>query len=197
MKKLSVSLIGISMTAIMALVLSACAPMSAIPASGNVGSRSAPVETRVIPQPTQVQPLIPATGSNATGTQISILHDPTLGDILIGANGMVVYIYTPDGADTSTCAGGCLKAWPAVKTSGTPQAGTGVDQTMLGTTKASDGSTMVTYNHHPLYYWVKDTKPGMTSGQGVGSVWYVVSAKGDAITGPAAPAPSTNKAPAY
>ena len=31
---------------------------------------------------------------------------------------------------------------------------------------------MVTYNHMPLYYWAKDAKPGDTTGQAVGKVWY-------------------------
>jgi predicted lipoprotein with Yx(FWY)xxD motif len=34
---------------------------------------------------------------------------------------------------------------------------------------------MITYDKKPLYYWVKDTKPGDTTGQNVGTVWFVVA----------------------
>ncbi len=64
---------------------------------------------------------------------------------------------------------------------------------MIGTASLPDGSKIVTYNKMPLYYWVKDTKPGDTTGQGVGDVWYVVSPDGkvvdsDASSAAAAPA---------
>jgi len=32
----------------------------------------------------------------------------------------------------------------------------------------------VTYNGIPLYYYSKDTKPGDTTGEGVGGIWHVV-----------------------
>jgi predicted lipoprotein with Yx(FWY)xxD motif len=36
----------------------------------------------------------------------------------------------------------------------------------------------VTYNGYPLYYYIKDAKPGDITGQGVGNVWYVISPAG-------------------
>jgi predicted lipoprotein with Yx(FWY)xxD motif len=39
----------------------------------------------------------------------------------------------------------------------------------------------VTYNHHPLYGFVKDTRKGQTNGEQVnafGAVWYAVSPAG-------------------
>jgi predicted lipoprotein with Yx(FWY)xxD motif len=48
----------------------------------------------------------------------------------------------------------------------------------------TDGKTEVTYNGHPLYYFVTDKKPGDTTGQGVssfGELWYVLSPGGAAI----------------
>jgi predicted lipoprotein with Yx(FWY)xxD motif len=38
-----------------------------------------------------------------------------------------------------------------------------------------DGSKQITYNGIPLYYYVRDTKPGDTTGQGVGNLWKVVA----------------------
>jgi plastocyanin len=67
-----------------------------------------------------------------------------------------------------------------------------VDAALLGTTARKDGSTQVTYNGWPLYYWVKDQKPGDVTGQNVNGVWFVVSAKGDKIEA----APGAAAAPA-
>jgi predicted lipoprotein with Yx(FWY)xxD motif len=42
----------------------------------------------------------------------------------------------------------------------------------------------VTYNHHPLYRFVKDTRKGQTNGEGLnafGAHWYVVSPAGARI----------------
>jgi hypothetical protein len=57
---------------------------------------------------------------------------------------------------------------------------------MLGTTKRSDGTTEVTYNGHPLYYYAGGQQPGDTSGQNLdqfGAEWYVLSPAGKKITG--------------
>jgi predicted lipoprotein with Yx(FWY)xxD motif len=60
-------------------------------------------------------------------------------------------------------------------------AGEGVDATLLGTITRDDGSTQVTYNGWPLYYFHEDAAPGDTNGQGVGGVWFLVSPEGEAI----------------
>ena len=55
---------------------------------------------------------------------------------------------------------------------------------MLGTVERRDGSLQVTYNGWPLYYFVKDGKPGDTIGQdmeGFGGEWYLVSPDGDHV----------------
>jgi predicted lipoprotein with Yx(FWY)xxD motif len=69
---------------------------------------------------------------------------------------------------------------------GKPTAGSGVQASLLGTTKRSDGSTELTYDGHPLYLFEGDSQPGDTNGQGsdaFGAPWYVVSPSGSAITG--------------
>ena len=60
-------------------------------------------------------------------------------------------------------------------------AGEGVDATLLGTITRDDGSTQVTYNGWPLYYFHEDAAAGDTNGQGLGGVWFLVSPEGDAI----------------
>ena len=60
-------------------------------------------------------------------------------------------------------------------------AGEGVDVTLLGTITRDDGSTQVTYNGWPLYYFHEDMAAGDTNGQGVEGVWFLVSPEGEAV----------------
>ena len=74
--------------------------------------------------------------------------------------------------------------WPPVLTNGAPVPGAGLNTSLLGTTKRSDGTTEVTYGGHPLYYVVTDHNPGDTTGQGVnnfGAPWDVVGPDGTQI----------------
>jgi predicted lipoprotein with Yx(FWY)xxD motif len=106
------------------------------------------------------------------------------GMALVDDKGRTLYLWEADKSSTSTCTGACIATWPAVTASGTPMAGNGVDQSLLGTTKRSDGTEQVTYNGHPLYYFAADTSAGMAKGQGskaFGAGWYVLNAKGSKI----------------
>jgi predicted lipoprotein with Yx(FWY)xxD motif len=103
---------------------------------------------------------------------------------LVDGKGRALYLWEADTNGMSTCTGACAAAWPPVTVSGTAQAGSGVTQSLLGTVKRADGTEQVTYNHHPLYYFVGDTGPGMAKGQAskaFGADWYVLNAKGSKI----------------
>jgi predicted lipoprotein with Yx(FWY)xxD motif len=103
---------------------------------------------------------------------------------LVDGKGRTLYLWEADTNGTSTCTGACAAAWPPVTVSGTAQAGSGVTESLLGTVKRADGTEQVTYNGHPLYYFVGDTGPGMAKGQGskdFGADWYVLNAKGSKI----------------
>jgi predicted lipoprotein with Yx(FWY)xxD motif len=103
---------------------------------------------------------------------------------LVDGKGRTLYLWEADKNGTSTCTSACAAAWPPVTVSGTAQAGSGITQSLLGTVKRDDGTEQVTYNGHPLYYFVGDTAAGMAKGQGskaFGADWYVVNAKGSKI----------------
>jgi predicted lipoprotein with Yx(FWY)xxD motif len=108
---------------------------------------------------------------------VNLSHSDTLGDYMVGPNGMTLYIFTHDALDTSNCSGKCLEAWPAL-TVDDAQSVT-ADEAISGDwgtiTRADDSTIQVTYNGQPLYYWAKDVNPGDTTGQGVGNVWWVVN----------------------
>jgi predicted lipoprotein with Yx(FWY)xxD motif len=108
----------------------------------------------------------------------------SLGKILVNSQGRTLYLFQKDMQGKSACTGQCAAAWPPTIATGKPVAGPGVKASLLGTTQRSDGRMQVTYNHHPLYTFVKDTKAGQTSGEGVnafGANWFVVSPAGAAI----------------
>jgi predicted lipoprotein with Yx(FWY)xxD motif len=102
----------------------------------------------------------------------------------VGSDGRTVYLFEADKKGTSTCSGACAAAWPYVTVTGTPTAGSGVNQALLGTVKAPDGSTQLTYGGHPLYYFAGDTASGTAKGQNskaFGAGWYVVAPSGKKI----------------
>lgn len=123
----------------------------------------------------------PTTASSSSSSSAGGTVSVGSGSYLVDAKGMTLYLYTKDSAGTSVCTGGCANNWPPLTVSGQPSAGTGVTASLLGTITRADGSTQVTYNGHPLYYYKSDSAAGDENGQGVGGVWYVVSASGDAM----------------
>ncbi len=97
-----------------------------------------------------------------------------LGTFLTDPAGMTLYMYTKDEPSVSNCYDSCAAAWPPLLTSSDPTGPDGI-ASGLGTTTRTDGTLQVTYNGMPLYYWIKDTTPGETTGQNVGGVWFVVN----------------------
>jgi predicted lipoprotein with Yx(FWY)xxD motif len=131
---------------------------------------------------------IAATLALAAGTQNRAARvqvaKTRFGRILVDSKGITLYDFPPDKGTTSVCYGACAALWPPLLTSGKPIAGPGVHASLLGTTRRKDGKLEVTYNGHPLYYFVSDRKPGQTTGQGVnqfGGPWWVLSPAGREI----------------
>lgn len=124
-----------------------------------------------------------ATGAQSGGATVKVASTP-LGRILVDSKGISLYDFPPDKSKASTCYGACAALWPPLTTKGSPIAGRGVRASLLGTTKRKDGKLEVTYNRHPLYYFVSDRKPGQTTGQGLnqfGAPWWVLSPAGKEI----------------
>jgi len=117
----------------------------------------------------------------AGAAMVNLGKDDKLGSFLVDDKGMSLYLFTKDTPNTSVCYDKCAAAWPPLLTTGAPVAGQGVDTSKFGTTTRQDGSMQVTYNGWPLYYFAKDKAPGDVTGQGVGDVWFVVSAAGEQI----------------
>ena len=170
-------LIGTPLLALMLLV-SACSPMDTpVPAAAPsaVPATLAAVDTALPANASapQVTPSGPAT--------VRLSKNDLLGSFMVDGKNMSLYLFTKDTPNISNCYDRCSAAWPPLLTNGAPLAGDGLDASKLGTIQRKDGSLQVTYNSWPLYYYLKDTKPGDTVGQAVNQVWYMVSPQGDQV----------------
>ena len=107
------------------------------------------------------------------------------GRVLFDANGQVVYVFEIDRRNRSNCTSAdCVRAWPPVLTEEDPTAGAGVDASLLGTIRRSDGRLQVTYDGRPLYFYEHEG-PGEIKCHNVdlhGGVWWVVTPTGDPAT---------------
>ena len=90
--------------------------------------------------------------------------------VLIGPNGMTLYVYDKDVADSgkSFCNGPCATNWPPLMAADTDQSAG--DYKVI---TRDDCKKQWAMKSKPLYYWAKDTKPGDKTGDGVLNVWHV------------------------
>ena len=98
------------------------------------------------------------------------------------ANEIVVYTYAKDSkGGPPTCTGSCASVWAPV--TGVPRAGP-VDNFpgTFGLVTGAGGVKQITYNGYPLYTY-KLAGRQVTTGNGIGGVWYVVKMSASDITG--------------
>ena len=172
---------GVPMLLILALAgcqAAAVPPLPPVVTSAPVAT-SAPIATTA-PEVT-LAPVASPTATAQPEAVVNLATDAKLGKILVDGKGMTLYMFTKDEADKSNCNGKCIENWPALLTQGHPTLGEGVDASLVGTATLADGSMIVTYNHMPLYYFVKDKASGDVAGQGNNNVWYVVAPDGKVV----------------
>ncbi len=118
--------------------------------------------------------------TRSSGGTVKTAASSKYGTVLVAANGMTLYRYTPDKKGKTVCSGACAKYWPPLLLKGTAKetAGSGASAGLLGEIMRANGAAQVTYAGFPLYYYAGDKKPGDVKGQGFEKTWYVVSAKG-------------------
>ena len=122
--------------------------------------------------------------TNARSATVKVAHSG-LGKILVDPRGRSLYMLSSDSAKKSACFGACAQAWPPLRASRKPRVGKGLKASKIGTIRRSDGKRQVTYNHHPLYRFVNDTKAGETNGEGIsafGGLWTVLSPVGRPVS---------------
>lgn len=92
----------------------------------------------------------------------------TADGVFVGPNGMTLYTFDRDAAGTgkSVCNGACATNWPPLMASdGMRPEG---DWTIV---TRDDGGKQWAYKGKPVYYWVRDTKPGDRTGDGFNNAW--------------------------
>lgn len=91
---------------------------------------------------------------------------------LVDGQGMTLYTYGKDSEGQSNCTQECADIWPPLVAS---EDATGSGDWSLVT--RDDGTQQWAYDGKPLYTYVKDTKPGDTTGDTLMGVWHVAKPK--------------------
>lgn len=89
--------------------------------------------------------------------------------VLVGANDMTLYTFDKDEKGVkSNCYEQCAVNWPPLLV----PADTEVSGEFTLMDRTDTDQKIVAYDGWPLYFWVKDEKPGDTTGDMVGEVWH-------------------------
>ena len=118
----------------------------------------------------------------ASGSTLATASNAKVGKtILVDSKGMTVYVYGPDGTNTTSQVSAGLKAaWPPL-TATSATVGAGLDASKIKLEPQPDGTMQVSYNGHLLYNFSNDKAPGDATGQGLGGIWYVLSTDGEKV----------------
>ncbi len=100
---------------------------------------------------------------------IACATSPAGTNALSSDTGMTMYTYDRDvaGSNTSACTGSCVAMWPPV-----PREHARGEK--FGSISRADGIQQLTYEDKPLYYYVKDQKPGDIYGDNIDGVWHAI-----------------------
>ncbi len=114
-------------------------------------------------------PFLAATLLSAGFLSLPAAAQPKAADgALVGPNGMTLYTFDKDtaGNGKSVCNGQCATNWPPfMAADGDKAAGD------FSIVTRDDGKKQWAAKGWPLYYWIKDTKPGDKTGDGVNGSW--------------------------
>ncbi|MBL0404844.1 hypothetical protein JKG68_12770 [Microvirga aerilata] len=114
--------------------------------------------------------LVAATCALAQTAAPAKMADTSKGKALVDAKGMTLYTFDRDAAGKSACNGQCAQNWPPLMADASASASG--DWSVI---TRDDGAKQWAYKGKPLYTWVKDTKPGEVTGDGVNNVWHVAA----------------------
>lgn len=166
--------------ALLLAVLVGCAAESEDPAASSSPSATTTPTIEPVPAPEPTPQSESESQPAAEGTTITS-GASAFGPMLFDATGQAIYIWELEPTATPECYGDCAVAWPPVLTDGAPVADGDVQPGLLGTVQRTDGGTQVTYNGHPLYYYV-DEGPGEVRCHNVathGGLWWVITPDGN------------------
>ena len=112
--------------------------------------------------------IAPAFAEDFLGGQVKTM-DIGGKQVLVGSNDMTLYTFDKDEQGVkSNCYDQCAANWPPLLV----PADTAVDGDFTLMDRTDTEQKIVAYKGWPLYFWVKDEKPGDTTGDMVGEVWH-------------------------
>jgi predicted lipoprotein with Yx(FWY)xxD motif len=149
----------------------------------NVTTTTTPTTPAVTPTPVSSPSSSP---SPASGSLVVQTSTTALGTFITDSSGRSLYLFQNDTNGLSTCTGACAVVWPPfLLSAGQTVAPSGsLQSSFFNTTTRPDGTTQVTYNNQPLYYYQGDTSPGNTNGEGIssfGANWYLMQPNGSPL----------------
>ena len=110
-----------------------------------------------------------------------VVRGSEFGSMLFNSARQAIYVFENDRPNETVCYGECAEAWPPVYTGRPPNAGRGVDPSLLGAIERRDGRMQVTYAGKPLYFYAHES-PGEVRCHNVdlnGGLWWVVGPDGE------------------
>ena len=112
-----------------------------------------------------------ALSSSMLGTAMAAPPTQVAGDVVVGANGMTLYTFDKDSAGKSVCNGPCATNWPPLMA-----ADTDTPSGDYSIVTRDDGKKQWALKGKPLYFWIKDTKAGDKTGDGMLSgAWHAAT----------------------
>ena len=130
-----------------------------------------------------------ASGSTTTGAKAKSptlkLRKTGLGTVIVDSHGRTLYEFGHDLKNKSRCSGACASNWPPAAAPAKPTVAKGIAKSKLKVIKRANGSRQLSYNGHPLYRFVGDSKAGDTNGENIvafGGKWDVLSKSGAIVT---------------
>lgn len=156
------------------LVTAPLASACALPQSGVPASEAAPVGGGA--------PLHAADKGDSPVAPSGISTTITSLGTVLTSDGFTLYRYSKDSAKPpkSNCLGKCAITWPPVVHDG-PIGTNVIDPTMMGSMRRPDGTEQLTINGWPVYRYVRDTEPGLMTGQGIDDAWSAIGIDGKPV----------------
>jgi predicted lipoprotein with Yx(FWY)xxD motif/plastocyanin len=146
------------------------------------------------PSPASGSPAASAAPSGAAASSMAdavTVAQASVGAYLAGPDGRALYVFEKDSGGQSACTGQCATTWPpfTLPSGATVAPASGVGGTFATITR-QDGSSQVTYDGAPLYYYSGDQKAGDINGQGLNGLWFLETPAGTPAGSAASPSPA-------
>ena len=151
-------------------------------ACGSPGPSSAatpsPAGSAVQTSPTAASPIPSTKPQLATASS-------RYGRILTDGVGRTLYLFDIENDSIPKCYDACALNWPPLLATTASTSDPRLNRALIADSQRKNGSHQLTYNRHPLYYYVGDGSAGEIKCQAViefGGGWYVVDTRGNKIT---------------